>query len=86
MTITRIAHTPALYTIREAHPDGSTTPVPDTETTDRTTAIEHGRRLMREYPDAAFTLYEGATPRDRFGHKTLKLRLRADAIEAMVAL
>ena len=84
MTITSIAHPSALYTIREAHPDGSTTPVPGPEADDRTTALDTGRRLMREHPGTAYTLFEGSVPRDRFGHKTLALRLRADAIEAMV--
>ena len=84
MDTATLPHHHPCFTLRRIHPDGSTTLVEGTETDDRTTAIDIGRKLMRERPDAAFTLYEGTAPRDKFGHKTLKLRLKADAIEMIV--
>ena len=83
MDTSRIAHHHAPFTLHRVHTDGSSTPVPGTETTDRIEATETAFRLLREHPGAAFTLFHGSTTIAKFGHKALKLRLSLGAVEMM---
>lgn len=71
------------YVLHRVHRDGTTEPIEGTETTDRIEGIHHGHRLSREEPGSAFTLYEGGTPRDKFGHRRLALRLKVEAVAMM---
>ena len=85
MTDHSLARDCARFTLRRVYPDGTSALVEGTETDDRIAAIETGHRLMREHPGSAFTLFEGTTPRDRFNHRALKLRLSPGAVEMMVS-